>query len=376
MQPESVLLTEASLIFGGLPPQYKWAKSLKAALLQTTQLLEKLVIASEKCKNPNVLLKPLIPNEMIPKRKQDLPPTYLNITARGNLANLNTILSYNQAIENSLALLERDGLSIEYLKSIHAEILSQDIEAAHGRAGSIRERKVYLRNNITREIRYTAPPAEDLPNLLKKFEFFMNDRTLPPLIHAAVCHADFMNIHPFHDGNGRVGYLMTMVLLVEKKVIPAHMLNLFVLFSYAYFHATQAAYAKLIRSKSPRQRTEWLIYFLDIVSLIANEILSRIESIHQIIDNYQRILLSKKEIPTLALMLVHQLPTTPWFTPLQMAHALKVSPLALQKAIAVLESHYMIAPRVDPSNGATLYCSYDLIEILEKNITYQFTESA
>ena len=373
METECVVLTEASLIFGSLPPQYKWAKSLKAALDQTTQLLEKLFIASDKFENPNVLLKPLIPNELILKRKQDLPLTYLNITARGNLANLSTILHYNQAIDNSLLLLERDGLSIEYLRNIHAQILSQDNQSANGRSGFIRDRRVFLRNSLTSEIRYTAPPAEDLPNLLKRLELFMNDKTLPPLIHAAVCHADFMNIHPFHDGNGRVGYLMTMVLLVEKKVIPAHMLNVFVLFSYAYFHATQAAYAKLIRSKSPRQRTEWLIYFLDILSLIANEILSRIESIHHKIESYHKILLSKKYQSKLALKLIHQLPNTPWFTSLQMAHELKVSPEDLKKAITILEAHHMLSSIVDPSNGTKMYCSYDLIEILEKGITCQFT---
>ena len=66
---------------------------------------------------------------------------------------------------------------------------------------------------------------------------FLHDESLPPLVHAAIAHAHFEAIHPFLDGNGRVGRLLITLLLVARGVIPSPLLYL-----SAYFEATRDAY--------------------------------------------------------------------------------------------------------------------------------------
>ena len=70
------------------------------------------------------------------------------------------------------------------------------------------------------------PPPEVVTDCLQHWERFLHDETLPPLIHAGLTHAQFEAIHPFRDGNGRVGRLVTTLLLVERNVLKAPLLYL------------------------------------------------------------------------------------------------------------------------------------------------------
>ena len=67
---------------------------------------------------------------------------------------------------------------------------------------------------------YVPPPADALADCLKDWERFLHDRTLPALVHAGLAHAQFEAIHPFLDGNGRVGRLVITLLLIERGVLP------------------------------------------------------------------------------------------------------------------------------------------------------------
>jgi len=72
---------------------------------------------------------------------------------------------------------------------------------------------------------------------LGKWELFLHDRSLPPLIQVALLHYQFEAIHPFLDGNGRVGRLLITLFLIQRDVLPAPLLHL-----SAFFEATRAEY--------------------------------------------------------------------------------------------------------------------------------------
>ncbi|MDP3561324.1 MAG: Fic family protein [Legionellaceae bacterium] len=361
-------LNGAMLLYNNLPPENEWPKTLTAALLQANQFLKKLSTVAKTFQNPNLLLKPLIPNEIISKRTQTDTHSKFLITARSNLTDINNMTDYNLAIDQSLELLDHFSLSIDYLKNIHDKILCHDSKHVRCNPGALRTARVVLRNSHSGKIAYTPPSAEHLPELLQRFEVCLNDRSLHPLIHAAICHADFMNIHPFKDGNGRVGYLMTMVLLVEKQVLPANMLNLFVIYSYTYFHATQKSYAKLVRNDSRKKQIKWLIYFLDIMSLISNELIIRMESINHIIKGYHTKLLAISSKSKIAIGVVNSLTNTPLFTIHQMAEYLDVSLSGLRSAISLLELHHIISP-IKTLGKTKIYASIEIMNILQHDIS-------
>ncbi|MCY4440611.1 MAG: Fic family protein [Deltaproteobacteria bacterium] len=84
---------------------------------------------------------------------------------------------------------------------------------------------------------YVPPPADKLMACLDALERFLHDDALPPLVHAGLAHAQFEAIHPFLDGNDRVGRLLINLLLVQREVLPSPLLYL-----SAYFEETREEY--------------------------------------------------------------------------------------------------------------------------------------
>src|SRR5206468_2045408 len=96
---------------------------------------------------------------------------------------------------------------------------------------------------------FVPPPPDRLMECLGPWEKFLHDDTLPPLAHAALAHSQFEAIHPFLDGNGRVGRLLITLLLLERQVLPAPLLYL-----SAFFDATRDEYyARLLGGHRARR---------------------------------------------------------------------------------------------------------------------------
>ena len=119
------------------------------------------------------------------------------------------------------------------------------------------------------------PPPAELMACLDLWERFLHDDALPPLVHAALAHAQFEAIHPFFDGNGRVGRLLITLLLVERDIMPSPLLYL-----SDFFEATREEYyARLLGVTERGEWEEWLIYFLRGVALQSQDAVARIRQI-------------------------------------------------------------------------------------------------
>ena len=116
---------------------------------------------------------------------------------------------------------------------------------------------------------FFPPPPDSLGEYLSTWEKFLHDRMLPPLVHAALAHYQFQTIHPFLDGNGRVGRLLITLELCEREVLPAPLLYL-----SAFFEATRADYYGGLRGISERgDWTGWPQYFLNGIARQAEDAL-------------------------------------------------------------------------------------------------------
>ena len=102
------------------------------------------------------------------------------------------------------------------------------------------------------------PPPDQLSECLGPWETFLHDESLPPLVHVTLVHSPFEAIHPFLDGNGRVGRLLITLLLVERGVLSTPLLYL-----SAFFEATRHEYyTRLLTVTERGEWEEWLAYFL------------------------------------------------------------------------------------------------------------------
>ena len=124
-----------------------------------------------------------------------------------------------------LAVDEASGvtrLGLEQIKAIHHELM-QDTSGYLG-AGVIREEQNWIGGNDYNPCGadFVPPPPEELPALLADLCAFCDDESLPPIVQAAIAHAQFETIHPFNDGNGRTGRALVQVLLRRRGLAPAY----------------------------------------------------------------------------------------------------------------------------------------------------------
>src|SRR5207244_598298 len=129
----------------------------------------------------------------------------------------------------------------------------------------------------------SRPLPDHLMECLGAWEKFLHDDTLPPLVHAALAHSQFEAIHPFLDGNGRVGRLLITLLLIAKDVLPSPLLYL-----SAFFEGTREEYyARLLGVTERGEWEEWLGYFLTGAAQQAEDALGRIQRIHELLAGWR-----------------------------------------------------------------------------------------
>lgn len=168
--------------------------------------------------------------------------------------------NYVAAMNHGLERLRTLPLSIRLLKEIHAELL-KDVSGNERLPGEIRESQNWIgpAGAQLKDAEFVPPPPHEMKEALKHFERFLHDReSLPNLIHCGLCHAQFETIHPFLDGNGRVGRLLISLLLCERGILKTPLLYL----SY-YLKAHRAQYYdRLTAVRTDGDWEGWLKFFL------------------------------------------------------------------------------------------------------------------
>ena len=186
------------------------------------------------------------------------------------LDDVQEVSSYVAALTHGLERL-RGGfpLSLRLIREIHAKLL------AHGRGadkspGEFRRSQVWLGGRRPSQATFVPPPPGEVMSCLDPFEHFLHDPAYPVLLKAGLAHVQFETIHPFLDGNGRVGRLLITLLLCGQQVLTEP-----VLYLSLYFKANrQAYYDHLQRVRTEGDWEGWIRYFLEGVRDTAREALT------------------------------------------------------------------------------------------------------
>ncbi len=148
-------------------------------------------------------------------------------TATGILANINAMAL---AVEEAAAV---DRFGEQELLSIHRRLMERAL--AHRTAGHFRSTQNWIGGNDYNPCGadFVPPPPEELPRLLDDLYAAANDEVLPPLVQAALVHAQLETIHPFDDGNGRTGRALVQVVLRRRGIAPRFLPPISVVFAGA-----------------------------------------------------------------------------------------------------------------------------------------------
>lgn len=178
------------------------------------------------------------------------------------------VVRYVQAMNYGLNRLSDLPLSLRLIREIHRELLSGG-RGSHRLPGEFRTTQNWIgpEKATLAEATFVPPPEHEMKEALHNFERFLHEDELPALVHAGLAHAQFETIHPFLDGNGRVGRLLITFLLVFGGVLHRPLLYLSV-----YLKRNRAEYYdRLMAIRNSGDWESWMRFFLTGVAQTAEE---------------------------------------------------------------------------------------------------------
>ena len=229
-----------------LPPPIVWDGALTVALSRADFAIGRLAGEGRRFPNPHLFIRSFVRREaVLSSRIEGTRTTLAELlaaeaggTGATDAADLREVGNYVAALEYGLERVETLPLSLRLIRELH-ERLMRGIRGDAAAPGELRRSQNWIGppGCGLNDASYVPPPVEELAECLYALERFLHEKDLPPLVLTALAHAQFEAIHPFVDGNGRVGRLLITLLLIERGLLPSPLLYL-----SAYFEATREAY--------------------------------------------------------------------------------------------------------------------------------------
>jgi Fic family protein len=216
------------------------------------------------------------------------------------------IANYITAMNHGLARLDELPISRRLLCEVHA-VLMKDVRGGEPQKtqGAFRTSQNWIGGVSTATARFVPPPWEEVGPAFADLEGFLHDaEPMPALIKAGIAHAQFETIHPFLDGNGRVGRLLISFWLVEQQVIQRP-----ILYPSLFFKEHRDDYVERLQAiRDEGAWEDWLAFFVDGIGQVAEEATARALEIVQLRDDHQRLIADElgKRAPN-ALVLLERL---------------------------------------------------------------------
>jgi Fic family protein len=170
------------------------------------------------------------------------------------------VQKYIAAMNSAIAQLSTLPLSTRLLKETHRTLL-QGVRGEHKNPGEFRTSQNWIGGSSLNDAAYIPPHYEDVPGLMGELEKFLHndDVAVPDLIRIAIAHYQFETVHPFLDGNGRIGRLLITLYLVNKGLLVRPTLYL----SDFFERNKSLYYDNLMRVRTHNDLTQWLRFFLE-----------------------------------------------------------------------------------------------------------------
>jgi len=187
------------------------------------------------------------------------------------------IENYVRALNLGLEKLEELPVSLRLIREIHRELMTGVRGGEASRVpGEFRRSQNWIGGSSPDNARFVPPPVDDMRDALTTWEKAIHDtQRFPPLVHIGLLHSQFETIHPFLDGNGRVGRLLITFLLTEREILARPLLYLSI-----FFKAHQDEYYARLQSVRDHGDWEgWLRFFVDGVGETARQATTTVRAI-------------------------------------------------------------------------------------------------
>ncbi len=285
-----------AFIPNSLPPEnLTWDSELVEMLSTADRALGELSGIGRSLPNPHLLVRPFLRREAV-----------LSSRIEGTQASLSDVLAYEavqlplfeapddvkevhnyvRALEYGLERMSSLPVSLRLIRELHG-ILMEGVRGEQFRAGDFRQGQNFIGppGSHLASATYVPPPPKEMMEALQNLELYINELSnLPPLIRLGLIHYQFEAIHPFPDGNGRLGRLLISLLLCSWNLLPQPLLYL-----SAFFEANRPDYYANLRGVTEKGRwNTWLSFFLIGISSQAVDAAARVKRINDLRENYRQ----------------------------------------------------------------------------------------
>ena len=230
-------------------------------------------------------------------------------------------------------------LSMRLLNETH-QLLMKGVRGAGKQPGEVRRSQNWIGGSRPGNAVFVPPPHHRLPDLLGDFEKYLHgEDALPPLIRSGLLHVQFETIHPYLDGNGRIGRLLITLLLEHWSLLEKPLLYLSL-----FFKRNQAEYyRRLGKVRIEGDWEGWLDFFLDGVATIAEEAITSARDLFTLVAQDRHRILESGSVSVSAIRLFELLPRHPIVTVTTTMKLVDASKPTATRAIGVLEEAGILA---------------------------------
>ena len=277
-----------------LPPQLSLGMSTIHTLARAERALGKLAGAGEMLPNPHLLIGPFVRREAVLSSRiegtianeEDLVLFPVDPEVEARRPDTLEVRNYVTALEYGLERLGELPVSLKLLRELHSRLL-RGVRGENKSPGEFRDRQNFIGTPgmPLKDARFVPPPVPEMHEALEAFEKFLRAPSERPfLVDLALLHYQFEAIHPFRDGNGRVGRLLIPLLLCERNILTKPLLYL-----SAYLEQHRSRYMDLMLSVSQKGKWEaWIEFFLHGVAEQATDGVERATKLMALWQDYRK----------------------------------------------------------------------------------------
>lgn len=288
-----------------LPPEITPSWKLAGLISEADRAISELAGVGRTIPDPAILIEPFMRREAVLSSRIEGTHTGLEellgfesghqipglIQSDSSKLENQEVLNYVKALKAGIEWIKEKPLNLALLKELN-RILLYGVRGNESSPGEFRGVQNFIgHTNNPEDAIFMPPPVEELSGILQEFEKYLNSgNQYPPLVRLGLIHYQFETIHPFIDGNGRVGRLLIVLILAAWGLLPSPLLYL-----SAYFEQHRDDYYRELLNVSQQGSWEnWLVFFLNAVISQSKDAVKRSNDLIDLREKWRKLLIDQK----------------------------------------------------------------------------------
>lgn len=350
-----------------LPPTINFDQKLALAISKAERTVGKLSGVGLQLLNANLLIMPYLRKEALSSSR--IEGTRISLSdlllseakgAEEQMPDALEVANYIRAVNFALEKIKDEPIDLELIKEIH-RILMQGVRGKDKSPGQYRQIQNWIGppNCKVQEANFVPPgPKEIIPLMEGMINYLNQDDGMPLLLKCALMHYQFETIHPFSDGNGRIGRALITLYLCKKKIIIKPLLYI-----SGYFEAHKREYSSLLlKTNKDGKFEEWIFFFLEALMIQSEDALQRAIKIQELREEYRKKTQRQSQSNNL-LKLIDELFKNPYVRITTIETLLGVTYPTAKRLVETLVTLNILKPN-DSSQRNKIYFAHEIFDII------------